>query len=110
MAETPHQFILTKTTDHDITSRDKIVCVEFGRPALNLAGSFELQMHAFTSVALSQNKKEQLYKTGSARGDAWLRRISFSDNLLTLENASGPLKDTITAMSNILNYPKKDWY
>ena len=45
-------------------------------------------MHAFTSVALSQNKNEQLYKTGSARGDAWLERIS-ANNLLTLENPSG---------------------
>ena len=32
LAETPHQFILTITTVHDIT---KIVCVEFVRPALN---------------------------------------------------------------------------
>ena len=50
-----------------------------------------MQMHAYTSVALSQNKNEQLYKTGSARGDAWLGRIS-ANNLLTLENASGLLK------------------
>ena len=32
-------------------------------------------------------QNEQLYKTGSARGDAWLRRIS-ANNLLTLVNAS----------------------
>ena len=46
------------------------------------------QMADHTSVALSQNKNEQLYKTGSARGDVWLRRIS-ANNVLTLENASG---------------------
>ena len=51
-----------------------------------------MQMHACTSVALSQNKNEQLYKTGSARGDAWLGRIS-ANNLLTLENASGYYRD-----------------
>ena len=62
-----------------LLTRDKIVCVEFVRPALNHAGSFELQMHACTSVALSQNKNEQLYKTGSARGETWFRRISFSE-------------------------------
>ena len=50
-----------------------------------------MQTHARTSVALSQNKNEQLYKTGSARGDVWLGRIS-ANNLLTLENASGLLK------------------
>ena len=50
-----------------------------------------MQMHACTSVALSQNKKEQLYKTDSAQGDAWFRRIS-ANNLLTLENAIGLLK------------------
>ena len=50
-----------------------------------------MQTHACTNAALSQNKNEQLYKTGSARGDAWLGRIS-ANNLLTLENASGLLK------------------
>ena len=50
-----------------------------------------MQMHECTSVTLPQNKNEQLYKTGSARGDAWLGRIS-ANNLLTLENASGLLK------------------
>ena len=44
-----------------------------------------MQMHACTSVVLSQNKNEQLHKTGSARGDAWLGRIS-ANNLPTLEN------------------------
>ena len=45
------------------------------------------------NVALSQNKNEQLYKTGSARGDAWLRRISANNLLpLILENASSLLK------------------
>ena len=34
-----------------------------------MTGSFEMQMHACASVALPQ---KQLYKTGSARGDAWL--------------------------------------
>ena len=43
------------------------------------------------NVALSQNKNEQLYKTGSDRGDAWLRRIS-ANNLLPLENVSSLLK------------------
>ena len=37
-----------------------------------MTGSFEMQMHACASVALSQNKNEQLYKTDSAPGDAWL--------------------------------------
>ena len=50
-----------------------------------------MQMHACTSVTVPQNINEQLYKTGSARGDAWLGRIS-ANNLLTLENASGLLK------------------
>ena len=50
-----------------------------------------MQTHACTSVALSQNKNEQLYKTGSARGVAWLGRMS-ANNLLTLENASGLFK------------------
>ena len=50
-----------------------------------------MQMHACTSKGLSQNKNEQLYKTGSARGDAWLGRIS-ANNLLTLENASSLLR------------------
>ena len=67
-----------------------------------MTGSFEIQMHACASVALSQNKNEQLYKSGSARGDAWLWRIS-ANNLLTLENSSGLLKTLIiTAMSNSL--------
>ena len=35
-------------------------------------------------------KHLQLYKTGSARGDAWLRRIS-TNNLLSLENATSLL-------------------
>ena len=56
-------------------------------------------MHECTSVALFQNKTEQLYKTSSAQGDAWLGRIS-ANNLLTLENAIGLLKTT--AMSNSL--------
>ena len=54
-----------------------------------------MQMHACASVALSQNKTEQLYKTGGARGDAGLGHIS-ANNLLTLENASGLLKGTST--------------
>ena len=41
--------------------------------------------------ALSQNKNEQLYKTGGARGDVRLSRIS-AKNLLSLENASVLLK------------------
>ena len=61
-----------------------------------------MQMHACTSVTLPQNKNEQLYKTGGARGDAWLGRIS-ANNLFTLENARGLLKTlTITAMTNSL--------
>ena len=51
-----------------------------------------MQMHACTSVTLSQNKNGQLHKTGSALGDAWLGRIS-ANNLLTLENASGYYRD-----------------
>ena len=80
LAETPHQFILTITANDNIinTGQNSLTCVEFVRLALN-HGSFEMQMHAYTSVALSQNKNEQLYKTGSAGGDAWLRRISFSE-------------------------------
>ena len=54
-----------------------------------------MQMHACTSVALSQSKNGQLYKTGSARGDAGLGRISAND-LLTLENASGLLKTLLS--------------
>ena len=50
-----------------------------------------MKMHTCTTVALFQNKNEQLYKTGSARGDAWLGRMS-ANNLLTLENASGLFK------------------
>ena len=49
-----------------------------------------MQMHAYTSVALSQNKNEQLYKTGSALGDAYFGKHQWS------------LKDTITAMSSSL--------
>ena len=80
LAGTPHQFILTITADDDITNKgqNSLTCVEFVRPALN-HGSFEMEMHGYTSVARSQNKNEQLYKTGSARGDAWLRRKSFSE-------------------------------
>ena len=80
LTETPRQLILTITADDDITNtgQNSLTCVEFVRPVLN-HGSFEMQVHGYTSIALSQNKNEQLYETGSARGDAWLRRISFSE-------------------------------
>ena len=63
-----------------------------------------MQTHACTSVALSQNKNEQLYKTGSARGDAWLGRIS-ANNLLTLENASGLLKTLLPRCPIVFDLP-----
>ena len=47
------------------------------------------------NVALSQNENDSLYKTDSARGDAWLRRIS-ANNLLPLENARSLLKTTLS--------------
>ena len=47
------------------------------------------------NITLSPPKNEQLYKTGTARGDAWLRRISVN-NLLPLRTC------TITAMFNSL--------
>ena len=68
---------------------------------------------SMNNVALYQNKNEQLYKPGSARGDAWLRRIS-SNNLLPLENASSLLKTLLpqfpkvsglTLKSLVLIYP-----
>ena len=65
-----------------------------------------MQMHPCTSVALSQNKNEQLYKTGSARGDAWLGRIS-ANNLLTLENASGLLKTLLPRCPIVFDLPLK---
>ena len=63
-----------------------------------------MQVHACTSVTLPQNKNEQLYKTGSARGDAWLGRIS-GNNLLTLENANGLLKTLLPRCPIVFNPP-----
>ena len=63
-----------------------------------------MQMHACTSVALSQNKNEQLHKTGSAPGDAWLGRIP-ANNLLTLENASGLLKTLLPRCPIVFDLP-----
>ena len=63
-----------------------------------------MQMHACTSVALSQNKNEQLYKTGSSRGDAWLGRIS-ANNLLTLQNARGLLKTLLARCPIVFDPP-----
>ena len=65
---------------------------------------FEMQMHACTSITLSQNKNEQLYKNGNARGDAWLRRIS-ANNLLILENASGLLKTLLPRCPIVFKLP-----
>ena len=65
-----------------------------------------MQMHPCRSVALSQNKNEQLYKTGSARDDVWLRRIS-ANNLLTLENASGLLKTLLPRCPIVFDLPLK---
>ena len=63
-----------------------------------------MQTHACTSVGLSQNKNEELYKTGSARADAWLGRIS-ANNLLTLENASGLLKTLLPRCPIVFDLP-----
>ena len=63
-----------------------------------------MQTHACTNAALSQNKNEQLYKTGSARGDAWLGRIP-ANNLLTLENASGLLKTLLLRCPIVFDLP-----
>ena len=62
-----------------------------------------MQIHACTSVAVCQNKNEQLYKF---RGDAWLRRISVN-NLLTLENASGLLKTLLPQCPIVFDLPQK---
>ena len=61
-------------------------------------------MHACTSVALFQDKNEQLYLTGSVRGDAWLGRIS-ANNLITLENASGLLKTLLPRFPIVFDLP-----
>ena len=44
-------------------------------------------MHVQCSNSVPKQKLIIIKKTGSARGDAWLRRIS-ANNLLTLEKAS----------------------
>ena len=49
-----------------------------------------MQMHKQCQGSVPK-QNEQLYKTGSARGDVRLRRIS-TNNLHSLENASGLLK------------------
>ena len=86
LAETQHQFILTITADDNITNTGQncMTCVEFVRPALNqgIIRNADACMYKCSSVP---KQNEQLHKTGSARGDAWLRRIS-ANNLPTLEN------------------------
>ena len=59
---------------------------------------------SMNNVALSQNKNEQLYKTGSARGDACLRRIS-ANNLLPLENVSSLLKTLLPQCPIVFGLP-----
>ena len=58
------------------------------------------------NVTLSQNKNKELYKTGSGRGDACLRRIS-ANNLLPLENARNFLKTTLLRCPTVFELPKK---
>ena len=63
-------------------------------------------MHVPVLITLPQNKNEQLYKTGSARGDAWLGRIS-ANNLLTLVNTSGLLKTLLPRCPIVFDLPWK---
>ena len=79
MAETPHWFIFTTTTDHDITNTGVGGMYENVRRTLNHWIIQNAEKNEQCSSVPKQN--EQLYKTGSARGDAWLRRIS-ANNLL----------------------------
>ena len=73
-----------------LLTREKIVCVEFVRPVLNhgIIRNADACMYKCSSAP---KQKLTIYKTGSARTDAWLRRIS-GNNVLTLENASDLLK------------------
>ena len=97
----PHQFILTITTDHDITNMEGKCTKMYNQRWIT--GSFKMQI-CMNNVALYQNKNQQLCKTGSARGDAWLRRIS-ANNLLPLENASSLLKTLLPRFPIVFGLP-----
>ena len=103
LAQTPRQFILTQPQFTTLLTREKIVCVEFVRPALNhgIIRKADACMYKCSSVP---KQNEQLYKTGSARGNAWLGRIS-ANNLLTLENASGLLRTLLPRCPIVFHLP-----
>ena len=106
LVETLHQFKLTITTDHKITSTGGNCMCRICTINAESRNHSKFQMHVQcnsvppspppTPPKKNENENEQLCTIGSALGDAWLKRTQ------CISEQSISFEDTITAMLNRL--------